>query len=356
MHGGRVVTHRIRMLAGLLAAGLVVGACSSDDAEGKDPTGTSRRGAERAAVAADPSKACGAAAVAPGHEKVTLVSGGTERWYWRDVPPAHDGETPVPVIVDFHGYSEGADVHLVMSSLGEYGNEQGFVTITPQGLGAVARWDTGLDSADQGFVGDLLDQVGETLCIDENRVYAAGLSNGAMMTSAVACTYADRFAAVAPVAGVQDPEGCDPVRPVPVIAFHGTDDGFVAYDGGYGERVASLPAPDGSGKTLGESGVLPEARDRGPSVPETVVAWAKRNGCSPTSPEETDVAADVAKIAFTCPDVADAQLYRVEGGGHTWPGSDFSKQIESVVGPTTFSISANELMWEFFQEHPLRSK
>ena len=71
-------------------------------------------------------------------------------------------------------------------------------------------------------------------------------------------------------------------------------------------------------------------------------------------PTETSVADDVTLVEFTCPDDATTQLYRVDGGGHSWPGSDFSVTIESVVGPTTFSIDANELMWAFFEEHPRR--
>ena len=46
-------------------------------------------------------------------------------------------------------------------------------------------------------------------------------------------------------------------------------------------------------------------------------------------------------------------LYKVEGGGHSWPGSEFSVSIASIVGETTDEIDANELMWEFFMEHPL---
>ena len=46
--------------------------------------------------------------------------------------------------------------------------------------------------------------------------------------------------------------------------------------------------------------------------------------------------------------------YVIGGGGHSWPGSDFSATIESIVGLTTFEVDANEVMWEFFQAHPLR--
>ncbi len=307
---------------------------------------------EETEVAPEPSPGCGSGApVAAGEEKVTTRSGGTERWYHRHVPPAYDGRQPVPVVIDLHGYLEGADVHKVHSDLGTYGDEQGFVTITPHGSGAVVRWDAVVDSADMRFIGDLLDEAEATLCVDERRIFVTGLSNGAFMTSAIACAYSDRIAAAAPVAGISQIDGCEPDRPVPVVAFHGTDDGFVAFDGGLGDDAANLPAPDGSGRTLEESGAG-RSTEEGPSIPEVTAAWADRNDCK-AKPRRQEVASDVTRVRYRCPDGADVQLYRVEGGGHTWPGSEFSRQIESVTGPTTFSISANEVMWEFFERHPL---
>jgi polyhydroxybutyrate depolymerase len=302
--------------------------------------------------AAELSPGCESGApIGPGEEKVTTTSGGVERWYHRHVPPAHDGNEPVPVVIDLHGYLEGADIHKAHSALGPYGDEQGFVTITPHGTGDPVRWDATVDSADMAFIGDLLDEIEATLCIDERRVFVTGLSNGAFMTSAIACAYADRIAAAAPVAGIREIEGCDPARAVPVVAFHGTDDGFVAFDGGLGEDAANLPAPDGSGETLEESGAGRAAED-GPSIPEITAAWADRNDCK-AKPKRQEVAADVTLVRYRCADDADVQFYRVEGGGHSWPGSEFSRQIENVTGPTTFSISANEVMWEFFERHPL---
>jgi polyhydroxybutyrate depolymerase len=195
-------------------------------------------------------------------------------------------------------------------------------------------------------------------------VYVTGLSNGAFLTSAVACRYADRIAAAAPVAGIRDIDGCDPSRPVPVVAFHGTADTFVAYDGGYGSSVANLPSPDGSGKTIGQSGgdrisqgnattTTAPGSTKPPTIEEITADWAKRNGCSAKRTEEK-VASDVTLLAWSCPKGDEAELYRVEGGGHSWPGSAFSKQVASVVGRTTDSISADEIMWRFFRDHPLR--
>ena len=63
---------------------------------------------------------------------------------------------------------------------------------------------------------------------------------------------AGRYAAVAPVAGIQNPAGCHPSRPVPVVAFHGTADPFVSYTGAIGPAALKLQAPDGSHRTLGQ--------------------------------------------------------------------------------------------------------
>lgn len=286
-------------------------------------------------------------------EEIGIDADGTPRTYLRHVPPAHDGATEVPVVVDLHGYQEGARIHSTMSGLGPFGDAQGFVTITPQGLGEVPRWTAESGSEDVNFITNVLDDVESTLCVDLDRFYVTGLSNGAFMTSALACDMADRFAAAAPVAGISDIAGCAPERPVPVIAFHGTADTFVAYDGGLGEGAMSLPAPDGSGRTLGDlvaAGEMPEIG--GPAVPDITTAWATRNGCEPT-PTEKAVGDDVTEVTYTCPAGAEVQLYRIEGGGHTWPGSTFSQSLESIMGRTTTTIDANALMWAFFQAHPM---
>ncbi|HEY5875308.1 MAG TPA: hypothetical protein VIT64_08410 [Ilumatobacteraceae bacterium] len=312
-------------------------------------------GTDPASVPVGPSAGCGAdpaTAVAPGEQRATITSSGVDRWFFERVPPAHDGRQPLPLVLDFHGYSEGAEIHLLMSALGPFGDEHDFVTLTPQGTGPVPGWDTTLGSPDLAFVGDLLDHAEATLCIDTNRIFVTGLSNGAFMSSAIACAYADRVAAVAPVAGVRDVIGCAQERPVPLVAFHGTADGFVSYDGGLGERALDLPAPDGSGRTLREAGVEQTADVQTPSVPDIAQSWAARNGC--TGPElESAVSVDVALLTYGCPAGAEVELYRVDGGGHSWPGSDFSAQVVSVIGPTTFSIDANEVMWAFFMAHPL---
>lgn len=345
------------LLPVLIVIAVIAAACSSTNGSSSDPDAGETTATEEqpvgAEVAALPSPGCDTPSdVAPGEEDVTTTSGDEARRYIRVVPTAYDDIDPVPVVFDFHGYSEGANIHAQHSALGTYGEEQGFVTITPQGLGAIPRWDTDVGSADLAFAGELFDEVGETLCVDENRFYVTGLSNGAFMTSAIACEYSDRIAAVAPVAGIRAIDDCDSSEAVPVVAFHGTADEFVAFDGGLGEAALDLPAPDGSGQTLRDIDVEDSAEAQRPSVPEATARWAERNDCDP-EPTETTIATDVTLIEYNCPG-APVQLYRITDGGHTWPGSAFSVQIGSVVGPTTMSISANEVMWEFFTDNPRR--
>ena len=342
----------MRRLALVLLAALVVAAaaCSSS---GDDDTAAS---AATTTTTSAPTPACAMAtrSVRPGDEKVTLPFAGVDRWYLRHVPPAYDGSAPLPLVVDIHGYSEGAEIHTRFSGMGALADKEGFVTVTPQGSGAVALWNTSPGSDDVRFLGALLDDVERTTCINPARVYVAGMSNGALMTSRLACAYADRFAAAAPVAGITDPADCHPSRAVPVIAFHGTDDGFLAYGGGLGPAALRLPAPDGSNGTLG--GTRPAIRGRSifPPVPDSLAAWAARNGCTTTAgPTETKIADDVTLLSYRCPKGDDAELYRVEAGGHAWPGSAVSAAVSQIVGRTTMSISATELMWRFFRSHPM---
>lgn len=358
---------RSRLLAACLAATLLAAACADDDATAPEANATDDPAAstdeDQAAAttttsttttteAPRPAVSAGCEAddpVPPGETRVELSSQERDWWYLRHVPPAHDGRRPVPLVVSFHGYSEGAEVHALHTALGLHGEDHGYVAVFPQGQGEVPRWDTQGGSRDVEYVGDLLDDLEQALCLDLDRIHVTGLSNGAAMASRVACAHADRVASAAPVAGVRGAVSCP--RPVPIVSFHGTADEFVPWEGGVGEAAADLPAPDGSGLTLGELEADDDISGR-PPIFAQMSAWAMANGCE-EEPAEERIAHDVAHLVWDCPDEGAVELYRVDGGGHTWPGSEFSISIEPVVGPTTTSIWATEVMWEFFTRHPM---
>src|SRR5690606_7929577 len=132
---------------------------------GSDGTGVPTT-ADPASIPADPSAGCAAEGPLPAEEgRVDTTAGdGTPRWYLRDLPTGYDGATPAPLVVDLHGYSEGAEVHRSHTLLHQLGDQEGFVTVTPHGQGPVPRWEASAGSADSVWFGELLDELEADLC------------------------------------------------------------------------------------------------------------------------------------------------------------------------------------------------
>jgi poly(3-hydroxybutyrate) depolymerase len=175
--------------------------------------------------------------------------------------------------------------------------------------------------------------------VDADRVFATGLSNGGIVSHYVASELSDRIAAIAPVGGPLMMDAPNAKRPVPVMHFHGTADEFAPFRGGYGKG------------SFGRSKGVTEFR----SVEHTIKAWVKVNGCQPEPKVEPlpDKAVDGMKSTRKTwsggRDGSEVVLIEIEGGGHTWPGME---PITKMLGPSTKDISANDLMWGFFQKHP----
>ncbi len=291
--------------------------------------------------AAASSPGCAVAAPQPGESTQAFAADGKSGTYIRDVPRGIVG--PAPVVLDLHGYLEPAWIQQNESGLGAFGDDHGFVTITPEiDESGLPRWDYGPGSADVAYLSALITRVESTQCVDERRIYVTGLSMGAFTTSSIACELADRVAAVAPVSGVRDYAWCRPSRPVPVVTFHGTGDPILAYNGGEGPVGQLLP----------KSG-LPDAGDT--PVPDRVAAWAKRNGCGAQAVSR-HISTDVTLSSYPCPAGADVEFYSIVGGGHTWPGSASALFPTAFVGATTHTISADRIMWDFFRAHPLEGR
>lgn len=333
-----------RSAAAAVLVALSLTACTGGE-EGAAPASTTAPHASTTTT----TLGCEPIAVTAGEqERVEVTGGPRDGWYFRYVPRAVAAPGERALILDLHGYTEGAQVHVDMSNLDALADEEGFVVVTPQGTGTYPFWNMLQREGgppDVAFLTAILDEVEAELCIDRRRVYVTGLSNGAFMTSTLGCVLADRIAAIGPVAGVRFEDGCRPSRPLPVLAIHGTADTFVTFDGSPSETAATLPLDEASIDNF--TGFEPQA------VLDALGLWAEANGCD-AEPVEEPLAPDVALVKWTgCDAGADVQLVRVDGGGHTWPGSEFARAIEQFVGHTTMSVSANELLWDFFVAHEL---
>lgn len=282
-----------------------------------------------------------------------MTSSGRVRSYVRYVPKGLAASKPVPLVLDLTAYSP-ASLEESFSGFTKpdadgrvKADEVDAVVVTPEPVNGkgLLTWniaDTAGWSQDERFVSDLIDDIGAATCLDTGRVLAMGFAIGAVMATTIACEQPGRIAVVATVSGLWDPPTCRPTKPVPVISFHGTGDHFLPFAGGVGDRVPKLGL---SAETT--TGLVAMATR--PGAAEASAAWAARNGCQP-KPTSTTVAATVTRRRWTgCR--ADVELYVIDGGSHTWPGSNGMGAYEGLLGPVSQAVNANDLIWNFFRAH-----
>ena len=158
-----------------------------------------------------PSAGCGKAGAGTGLQARTLTVAGKERRYLRFVPPTYDPDAPLAVVLALHG--AGGTAERARETFGLEAKAAGkSIFIYPQALelDGEARWQAEKDSEDHAFVDMLLADVDKTHCVDRDRVFATGFSNGARMTAMLGCYRGDRLRAIAPVA----PGGNDKTLPL----------------------------------------------------------------------------------------------------------------------------------------------
>ncbi len=281
----------------------------------------------------------------PGDHTRTLMMGEQKRTYLVHVPKDYDPKKPAPVVLALHGAAMDGSMMVWFSGLNKKSEDSGFIVVYPSGMGVgpFRTWNAGGFSGkmakgkadDVVFIGKLLDDLAVVVKVDEKRVYACGMSNGGMMCYRLAAELSDRIAAIAPVAGTIAIEESQPKRPVSVIHFHGSKDNIVPFE-----------------MTKGKSPSFMKLK----GVEDSIQTWVKLNGCD-EKPKDDVVSKEGDEMKVTRKtysggkDGAEVVLIVIEEGGHTWPGE---KPPVAFIGKSVTSISANDLMWEFFQKHPMK--
>ena len=276
------------------------------------------------------SAGCDSGSVDQSVEHVDLQFGGEARSYELHVPPSYDGGDPVPLLLNFHGFTSNGPQQAAFSDMNATADERGAIVAYPNGLNS--SWNAGAccgisldeDVDDVGFARAVVEDLADSACIDLSRVYATGMSNGGFMSHRLACEASDIIAAIAPVAGVLglDPAECNPGRAVPIIHLHGTADPLVGYDGG---------------------GLAPFI-----GAPDSHSGWVARNGCTGASSVTFQNGVATCETVDECDGGASVTLCTLDGIGHCWPGQEFCPDIGVDLGDSTTDISANEVMWDLF--------
>ena len=273
---------------------------------------------------------------APGDYRFTFVSGGLQREYLVHVPRSYRG-APTPMLIALHGGGGDADFQADDSKYGliSKSEQAGFIAVFPNGYsrfpsGILATWNAGTCCGkaqesrvdDVTFIREMIARMKRQASIDPRRIFATGMSNGAMMSWRLACE-APEIRAIAPVEGTDNTTHCAPSHPVPVIEFHAADDPNVPFNGGVG--------------------VGPSHTDF-TSVPATQAKWVQLDNAEPKAKRVLIVAGAHCDLHAARADGAPVELCVTDTGGHSWPGGGTQQGRKQP----SMAISANDLMWTFF--------
>jgi len=140
------------------------------------------------------------------------------------LPQGYTSDKTWPMLLFLHGAGErGDDLERVKRhgppKLIAQGRDFPFIIVSPQCPDG-QWWDIEM-------LGQLIDHVEADNAVDPDRIYVTGLSMGGFATWALALLYPRRFAAVATVCGGGETYRLEPIRHLPVWAFHGARDGVV---------------------------------------------------------------------------------------------------------------------------------
>ena len=254
----------------------------------------------------------------------TIEAGGIQRTFVM-VRPSTPG--PLPTVIMLHGRPGQGSGMAGATGLGPLARREGFVAVFPDGIGRA--WNDGPARArlieqtgnrppdDVAFLKTLVASLVGRGIADPSRVYLAGFSNGGVMTLRTVCESVGLFAAIATIeSNLPDFIGakCRPAAPVALLAFSGTADHKVPYEGG--TRLNGLIW----------------------STERSVDFFVRLDGCGgrPSQsqlPAPEQQASGVTVLRWTqC--AAPVTLYRIEGGPHRIPDAAFTA----------------EAIWTFFRD------
>ena len=259
---------------------------------------------------------------------------------------AHAGMRPLLLVLHGGGGTHHNMLRLTKQRFNELADRDGFFVVYPQGFDK--SWNDGradkISGAhrkgidDVGFLRALIEDLIDRYPIDDRRIFVTGISNGGLMSYQLACSLPDHIRAIAPVTA-QIPAAiapfCGAESAVSLAVFNGTKDPLVPYNGG-------------------QISVFRRQRGAVLSTDETIRIWRQKNRCSPEArvtelPDIADDGTRVTKIEYSrCEKGSKVVLYRIDGGGHTWPGG---RQYLPArwVGRTSRDINGCDEIWSFFK-------
>jgi len=272
--------------------------------------------------------------------------------YKINLPSSYDSSNSYPLVFVFHGGGGNANNIEDTTNFTKKAEEERFIVVYPYGTGILNKflltWNCGFccgyalrnNIDDVGFIRSLYEHISNEYSINPNMVYATGISNGGIMTYRVGAELSDIFAAIAPVAAQIGGQATiddelwqipQPDNPVSVIAFNGMNDTRVPYDGG---RPLEGNAHVYSWMSTNES----------------ISFWVEHNQCNTTPEQNISESGNIIIDTYSeGMNNTEVKLVTIVDGTHSWPGG--KKGWQGGPEPTQ-EISATDMIWDFFKEHP----
>lgn len=262
-------------------------------------------------------------------QKQRIKIGDETRQFTLYVPKTVEVDKPIPLVLNLHGSGMSSTEQMFYSDMNKTADKYGFAVLYPQGknedwnVGFEMDYDTGQD--DVGYIKQVLQEVKNEISVDENAIFAIGLSRGGFFTHRLAAEMPGTFAAICAVGApipLEVMKRNNSKEKLAVLIVHGTDDEIVLYKGKEGAYA---------------------------SVDETVAYWLGRNDTKniPTIEKIDTIEDGTSVIQKNYGTNSNVILLTIENGGHTWPGAH-PFNIGFPLGKTTQDISMNEIMWKFF--------
>ena len=270
--------------------------------------------------------------------KETVVSNDLVRSYHIHLPSNYDVSSAFPLLIALHGRLGTGKKMIKQTGFNGIADREGFIVVYPEGFKRGWADGRGITHADKkgvddvAFIDKLIKVFQARFFIDHTRIYVAGYSNGGFMAQRLAIERSHQFAAIAVVAAFLSEWQAGrftPGRPMPISFINGTVDPVTPYEGGM--------QPGGS---------------RVLSIEDAVKMWANFNKCkkSPAVQEihglENGTLVSVSTYG-SCKNYSQVKLYRIEGGGHVWPGEPEGLS-KSGAGKLNSEVDASEEIWKFF--------
>jgi len=240
----------------------------------------------------------------------------------------------IPVLFVLHGNPSYSWQIQLYTGMSEVAREKNFIVVYPDASKQRWPYENERDIENEvNYISGLIDFIKSEYPIDTNRIYMSGISGGGIFSIILANRIPDQIAALAVVAG-NVPKSIsitESIPPKPTMLIHGTED-FI-YNG----------------------------RDDLYSAVESIRIWSTANGCAP---DNTLLEANLNNVysavegveinQFKC-SRAPLLFYKINNGGHHWPGARFNADHFSNLNLGNFNreLNASVAIWDFVSQHAI---